>query len=112
MTAVAGQERRKHTRYPVDVPARLTVGSESLMARMRDVCRDAVLVEANRWFPLQTDVKVAVELPGTGGPLEITGKVVRLAPGEQGAHCMAVLFGDLPQAASDRIDFFVAQHET
>jgi hypothetical protein len=109
MSEAAGKERRKHPRYPVDVSARLTVGNDSLMARMRDVCRDAVLVEANRWFPLQTDVKVAMELPGTGGPLEVAGKVIRLAPGEQGTHSMAILFAELPQAATDRIDFFLTQ---
>lgn len=103
------KDRRKNPRIAVDVPAHLTVGAESLMGRLRDVCRDAALVEANRWFPLQTAVALAMELPGTGGPLQVTGRVIRLAPGEQGTHGMAILFDELPQAASDRIDYFLAQ---
>ena len=104
-------ERRKHRRFAVDVPARIAVGKEAFVARLRDVCRDAALVEANKWFPLQTAVTVAMELPGTGGPLQVAGKVIRLAPGDQGSHGMAILFDEVSQAASDRIDFFIAQQE-
>ncbi len=105
-------ERRKSPRFSVDVPARLTVGSDVLTGRLRDVCRDAALVEANRWFPLQTAVTLAVELPGTGGPLELKGTVIRLAPGEQGSHGMAILFTDVTDAAGLRIDFFISQQES
>jgi PilZ domain len=104
-------ERRKNKRFPVDVPARLIVGNESLMGRLRDVCRDAAYVEANRWFPLQTPVSVAMELPGTGGPLEVRGTVIRLAPGDQGTHGLAILFEEVTPAAALRIDFFISQQE-
>jgi hypothetical protein len=106
-----GRERRKSPRFAVDVPVRLTVAGESLPGRLRDVCRDAALVEANRWFPLQTPIELAVELPGTGGPLALKGTVIRLAPGEQGSHGMAILFGDVGEAAALRIDFFISQQE-
>lgn len=110
MSATA-EQRRKHPRFPVNVPARLRVDGKALPVRLRNVCRDAALVEANKWFPIETPVAVAMELPGTGGPLEVCGRVIRLAPGEQGSHEMAILFTDLSAAATDRIDFFVAVHE-
>ena len=105
------QERRRNPRFSVDVPARLTVGKETLMGRVRDVCRDAALVEANLWFPLKTQATLAMELPGTGGPLQVSGKIIRLAPGEQGTHGMALLFSELSPAAVDRIDYFITQQE-
>jgi len=108
---MANDERRKNPRFPVDVPARLTVGNETTMGRLRDVCRDAAYVEANRWYPLQTEVSVAMELPGTGGPLEVRGTVIRLAPGDEGSHGMAILFADVTPAAALRIDFFISQRE-
>lgn len=111
MSATVGQKRR-NPRFTVNVPARLRIGSNALLARLRNVCRDAALVEAPKWFPLETEIAVAMELPGTGGPLEVSGRVVRLAPGEQGSHGMAILFTEVPSAAADRIDFFVAVQET
>jgi hypothetical protein len=108
---VSGQERRKSPRFVVEVPARLTVGHDVLIGRLRDVCRDAALVEADRSFPLETEVKVAMELPGTGGPLMVTGKVIRIGDGEAGAKAMAILFRDISPSASARIDFFIAQQE-
>ena len=108
---MTAEERRKSPRFPVDVPARIGVGHETLMARLRDVCRDAAYVEANRMLPLETPVSVAMELPGTGGPLEVRGTVIRLAPGEEGTHGMAILFQDVTPAAALRIDFFISQQE-
>jgi hypothetical protein len=104
-------ERRKSPRFAVDVPARLSVGNDVVVGRLRDVCRDAALVVADRSFALETEVSLAMELPGTGGPMLLRGKIVRLAPGDQGGHGMAILFHDITPAAAARIDFFIAQQE-
>lgn len=101
-------ERRKSPRYAVDVAARLTIGGAQHTGRLRDLCRDAALVEADRAWPLETEVTVAMELPGTGGPLEVSGRVIRLAPGEGGVTGLAILFTNVSPAAATRIDFFVA----
>lgn len=108
---MTSDERRKNARYAVDIPVRLTVQGATVMGRLRDVCRDAALVEANKWFPLETPMTMAMELPGTGGPLEVMGRVIRLAPGDQGSHGMALLFTDVSAAAGERIAFFVAVQE-
>jgi hypothetical protein len=105
------EERRRHPRYVVDLPARLTVGSDSLTGRVRDVCRDAALFEGDKWYPLRTQVALALELPGADGPLMVTGQVIRLAPGDQGTHGMAILFDDLAEAPAKRIDAFISARE-
>jgi hypothetical protein len=72
------------------------------------VCRDAVLLEVGRPVALGSELGLVLELPGTGGPLEVVGSVVREAVGEGGARDIAVLFSDLGPAALTRIDFFIA----
>jgi hypothetical protein len=104
-------ERRKHQRFAVDVPVRLTATGHSFPGHLKDVCRDAVLVETHRVLPIDSEVAVAMALPGTGGPLEVGGKVIRVAPGDGDAHRLAILFTNLTPAAETRIDFFIAQHE-
>ncbi len=56
-------------------------------------------------------VAVAMALPGTGGPLEVGGKVIRVVKGDGEEHRLAILFTSVTPAAETRIDFFIAQHE-
>jgi Tfp pilus assembly protein PilZ len=104
-------ERRKNQRFAVEVPVRLTVAGSSFPGHLKDVCRDAVLVETHRTFPIDTEVAVVMALPGTGGPLQVDGRVIRVAPGEGDAQRLAILFTSVTPAAETRIDFFIAQHE-
>jgi hypothetical protein len=64
-------------------------------------------VESQRVAILGSEVTLALALPGTGGPLQAAGRVVRLAEGDHGGHDMAVLFTNLSSAAETRIDFFI-----
>jgi hypothetical protein len=99
--------RRRYRRRRIDAPAQLRVGSRQLDARVRDLCHDAVLLETSAWFPLGTDVEVLMEVPGPHPPLRALGRVLRLTPGEQGMHGLAVLFTDISVADMLRIDFIV-----
>jgi hypothetical protein len=101
-------ERRKQPRFVVDVPARLTAEGATFPGHLRDICRDAAWVEADRGCAVGAEVTLAVELPGTGGPMVIEGKVIRVAPGDKAPNGMAILFKDLPPTSATRIDFFVA----
>jgi hypothetical protein len=103
-----GDERRKNPRYDADVPVRLTVEGQAYVGHLRDVCRDAALVEVHGQWPLGTLVTLAMELPGTEWPLQVGGTVIRVAPGEGDATATAVLFDDLTPAGESRIDFFIA----
>lgn len=101
-------DRRRQPRFDVDVPVRLTSGSLSFAGLLCDICRDAAWVESDRLCAVGEPVAIVVELPGTGGPMTIDGRVTRVAPGERAPNGMAILFGDLPPAVATRIDFFVA----
>jgi hypothetical protein len=104
-------ERRKSPRFSVDVPVRLSSGGASFPGRLKDLCRDAVLVETHHPLPLESQVAVAMALPGTSGPLEVGGRVIRVAPGDGDAQRVAILFTSVTPAAETRIDFFIALHE-
>ncbi len=106
---MSAAERRRHPRARLDAPARLKVGDRLVEASVRDICRDAVLVEANVWFPLGTELQVRVDLPPPHPPIQSAGRVLRLSPGEQGSHDMALLFEGLSAADQLRIDYLVEQ---
>jgi hypothetical protein len=106
--APAGPDRRRQPRYVVDIPIRVRCAQGVFPAHLRDICRDAAWVESDRGFPIDARLSIALELPGTGGPMEIDGRVIRVAPGEKAPNGMAILFGDLPPAAATRIDFYIA----
>lgn len=105
---MSGDERRKSPRYAVDIPARLSSGGESFPAQIKDICRDAVLLESHRSLGLDAAVTLAMELPGADYPLNVMGRVIRLIRGEGDAQRMAVLFTDSNPAAATAIDFFLA----
>ena len=105
------EERRKSPRVVVDAAARLTIGGETIEGRVRDICRDAVLVETARSFPLQTEVVLETELPKVAGAIRASGRVIRLAPGADGSQAMAILFDEVSPEAVFRIDLFVSEQE-
>jgi hypothetical protein len=109
---LSGQERRKHPRYPVDAPARITTGSETLAARLRDVCRDAAFVEVERPLPVQCEVALDLELPDVDQPVRVRGTVIRIGVSEFGGGSgVAVLFSDLTPEVILHIDVFISQQE-
>jgi hypothetical protein len=105
---VSGAERRKSPRKAVDLPVRCLVDGRSFPGRLRDICRDAALIEAHQACPLDTRMVLALELPGAGA-VELAGRVIRLAGGEGDAHGMAVLFTGATPAVATRIDLFLSR---
>jgi len=101
-------DRRRNPRFTVKAPARISHGNESFPGLLKDLCKDAALVEGQKALPLETEVALTLSLPGTGGPLQAAGQIVRVSPGDHGGHDMAILFRDLSQAAETRIEFFIA----
>lgn len=104
-------ERRKWPRREVDVPALLHAEGRTLTARLRDICRDAALLESDTLLDLGTAVGLDVTLPGLSSPMTLQGRVIRTAAGDVQAHALAVLFDDVPVGDAMRIDFFVALYE-
>ena len=107
----AQPDRRRSPRVMVDVPARVTIARESLPGRLRDLCRDAALVEVHRDCPLGSEVTLAFELPDEEGVVQVSGEAIRLAPGDGDARAVAVLFRDLQPAAEGRIEMFLSREQ-
>lgn len=106
---MSSEDRRKSKRYEADIPTRLLVAGETVSVRLKDVCRDAILVEAPQTWPLGTPVGVALGLPDGHSPVEVHGKVIRLAaPVDRGGHGVAVLFTEVSPELAARLDFFFA----
>jgi len=108
MSSTKADDRRRSPRFAVKVPARISQGTESFPGLLKDLCKDAALVEGQRALPIDSDVSLTLSLPGTGGPLQATGRVVRVGPGDNGGHDMAILFHELTAATETRIEFFIA----
>jgi len=106
-----GKERRRSRRVAVDVPARLTIGGDTVEGRLHDICRDAALVLAGRSWPLETRMALEAELPGVPGRVRASGRVVRLTAADQGRHGMAVLFEELAPESALRIELFISDRE-
>lgn len=107
-----GGERRRSARVAVDVPVRLTAGRESVPGQMRDICRDAALVEVHRNLEVGSEVTLVFELPDEeGGPLQVAGRIIRIAPGDGDARGVAVLFRDVQPAVEGRISMFLLRQD-
>ena len=105
-------ERRRYPRFKVQVPVQVQAGGGRLEGMLKDLCRDAVLVETASALDLGSAVSLTAELPGTGGPVHMVGRVVRLAAGAGGRHDLAILFTSVSTAAEARIDDFIALQAT
>ena len=108
---MTGAERRKSPRKAAELPARFAVEGRAYPARLKDICRDAALIEAHEVFPLETRVVLTLDLPGAG-VVEVAGRVIRLAEGEGDARGMAILFTDATPTAATRIDLFLSRTDS
>jgi hypothetical protein len=108
---VTGEERRRSPRYPVDAPARVAAGGQTVEGRLRDLCRDAAFVETDRPFPLHSEVELDMVLDAEK-PLRLRGTVIRLGVSEYGGSGMAVLFSDLTPESIFQIDVYISARET
>lgn len=96
-------DRRKNPRVSADAPVVVVMTQgESFRGRMRDLCRDAALIECPPQ-PTGTEVTVALELPGPGGTVSVAGNVVRVTH-----DAMAVLFSAVDPEAEVRIQGYLA----
>jgi len=101
------EERRRHPRRLLDVPVRIESEGTSWQGRLRDICRDAALVESDTPVDPNTELKLDLALPGIQELLPVRGRVIRVASGEVCRHGLAVLFAHVPPSVVLRIDLFV-----
>ena len=105
-------ERRRNPRYSVNLVARLASVGGTSTGKVRDLCRDAALVETAESIALGTPVELTLDLPGLPSPLVIKGKVVREAQSTDGRRAVAVLFLEEKPELVTQLDFLInAQDE-
>ena len=75
-------DRRRLPRFKVSVPVQLSSGEHVFRGVLKDLCREAALVGIKDGLDMGSAVSLILQLPGTGGPLQIGGKVVRVSAGE------------------------------
>jgi CheY-like chemotaxis protein len=81
------QERRTHSRYGVDIPARITgLGQSPALGTLLNIGEGGVAFECDTSFLLGTPVTLSFHLPGTTGPLELAADVVWVGTGTAGAR--------------------------
>lgn len=98
-------ERRKSPRVPVDLPVRVVVAGKTIPGRLKDLCRDAALVEVHHRCDVGTPVRIGWET--RDGAVEVGGRVIRLTLGEGDAQAVAILFGEVPSAAATQIELLI-----
>jgi hypothetical protein len=99
------QERRKNPRVTVDLPVKVWVGGDAVPGHLKDICRDAALVEIHHRCDVGTPIRIAWET--RDGAVEVSGRVIRLALGEGDAQAVAMLFGDVPSFAATQIELLI-----
>jgi hypothetical protein len=99
------QERRRNPRVPVDLPVRVAIEGRTIPGRLKDLCRDAALVEVHHRCDMGTAVKIGWET--RDGAVEVAGRVIRLALGEGDSQAVAILFGEIPSAAATQIELLI-----
>jgi uncharacterized protein (TIGR02266 family) len=114
-----------YTRRPVkkDVPNRrraprlyheLPVAYRSVGSFLSDwatnISRGGLFINTRDPLPVGSEVKLLIQLPGAAFPFDITGRVTRVADGDDGppaARGMALEFTDLERSKRDELDRFV-----
>jgi CheY-like chemotaxis protein len=94
------QERRTHTRYSVDVPAKISgLGQSSTLGTLLNISEGGLAFECDTPFLLGTPVTLSFHLPGTTEPLELAGDVIWIG----NAGTAGVRFGDISATLRQRL---------
>jgi hypothetical protein len=107
---VNATERRRHPRISVDLAATVLAGGAERPARVKDLCRDAALVESGHAAALGEAGSLAIVVR-RAATVELKGRVIRDAGRAGDGHAFAVLFSDLDPAAATEIEVLLARLE-
>jgi hypothetical protein len=110
MTEAARPSRRQHQRYNVDVQATVSVASEKLDARTRDMSRAGLCLIASQPIARETEVSLELVLTfgedGVSEPLKIDGRVA-WCTALFGAYQIGVKFVNVDDERAKYLNMFV-----
>jgi hypothetical protein len=99
-------ERRTIPRFEVWVPAKIEVEGERFDCRIYDISRRAGFVTCDRVWPVETELALAIVLPGAKESLVLQGRVVRVGETAK-TRGMGILFTDVRAAAAAFIELIL-----
>jgi len=104
------ENKRRSARLHHEIPvAYRTVGS-FLSDWATNISQGGLFINTRKPFPVGTEVKIIIQLPGAAFPFDITGKVSRVEPLGNSANAapgMAVEFTELDRVKREKIESFV-----
>ncbi len=105
-----GKERRKSPRFQVWLPVRLVVEGESLEGHIHDISLQGAFVEAERAWPVDTELGITMPLPDAAGSMELVGRVVRVGTRGDTTQGMAVRFTQVSPDAEAWLSRLLGAH--
>jgi type IV pilus assembly protein PilZ len=110
MTGHAEDYKRRATRLQHELPvAYRTVGS-FLTDWATNISKGGLFINTRKTLPVGTVVKLIIQLPDAAFPVDITGRVTRVAEFDNHANQvpgMAIEFTDIDEAKRAQIETFV-----
>jgi len=101
-------ERRRSERTPIVVRIEYETVDALFSEFTRNINEGGVFIETDTPAPLDSAVQLQFQLPGGSAPLKVTGRVVRLEPGNSDEPPgMGLEFEELTQSDQARIDALV-----
>jgi Tfp pilus assembly protein PilZ len=107
---MTGKERRKSPRFQVWLPVHLVVGSERLEGHIHDISMESAFVEAERTWPLDTELEITMPLPDAAESMELVGRVVRIGTRGDTTQGMALRFTHVSPGAKAWLSQLLGAH--
>ena len=96
-------ERRRVPRLPLRVDVTCYIAGACLTGTTANLTVHGLALETDTPIPLDAEVEVVLELPDGGEPVEISGRVTRLAQRKDETPGFAIAFENVDEPARARI---------
>lgn len=110
MTKARVENRRRSPRLHHELPVAYRSVGSFLSDWATNISRGGLFINTRKPLPVGTIVKLIIQLPGSGFPFDIAGRVARVEEWDNRSNMapgMGVEFIDLDGAKRERIDAFV-----
>lgn len=110
MTRTGDANRRRANRLQHELPVAYRSVGSFITDWATNISQGGLFINTRKPLPVGTEVKIIIQLPGTGFPFDITGRVARVAEWDNRhnqAPGMGIEFTELDRAKLERIEAFV-----
>jgi uncharacterized protein (TIGR02266 family) len=110
MTRTGGQNRRRAVRLQHELPVAYRSVGSFITDWATNISQGGLFINTRKPLPVGTMVKLIIQLPGTGFPFDIAGRVTRIAEWDNRVNVapgMAIEFTDIDGGKLERIQSFV-----